>query len=146
MFFFFLSNLSCHLSLANRLSIQSKDFLTNTLLITNVMPETLHRTEISTPLFFSICKFGRAFPSISWLCEWPRLIRCNYSSWQRRLLVARVVFCTTLLEQPDQLMQPHYFVLGISDEFYSISARSSTRVNLKSLSLSEMIEAKFEEW
>lgn len=52
MLFFFLSNLPCHLSLANRLSIQSKDFLTNTLLITNLMPETLHRTEISTPLFF----------------------------------------------------------------------------------------------
>lgn len=51
--FFFLSNLSCHLSLANRLSIQSKDFLTNTLLITDVMSETLHRTEIrNTPLFF----------------------------------------------------------------------------------------------
>lgn len=52
MFFFFLSNLPCHLSLTNRLSIQSKEFLANMLLITNVMPETLHRTEISTPLVF----------------------------------------------------------------------------------------------
>lgn len=50
-FFFFLSNLSCHLSLENRFGIQSKDFLTNTLLITNIMSETLHRTEISTPPF-----------------------------------------------------------------------------------------------
>lgn len=51
MFFLLLSNLSCHLSLANRLGIQSKNFLTNTLLITNVMSETLHRTEISAPPF-----------------------------------------------------------------------------------------------
>lgn len=42
-------------------------------------------------------------------------------------------------------MHPHYFVLGISDELYSISVRISSREKLKSLSPSEMIEAKFEE-
>lgn len=56
-----------------------------------------------------------------------------------------MISCTTLLEQPDQLMHPHYFVLGISDELYSISVRISSREKLKSLSPSEMIEAKFEE-
>lgn len=56
-----------------------------------------------------------------------------------------MISCTTLLEQPDQLMHSHYFVLGISDEFYSISVRISSSEKLKSLSPSEMIEAKFEE-
>lgn len=42
-------------------------------------------------------------------------------------------------------MHSHYFVLGISDEFYSISVRISSSEKLKSLSPSEMIEAKFEE-
>lgn len=59
--------------------------------------------------------------------------------------MGRVVSCTTLLEQPDQLMHPHCFVLGISDEFYSIFVRSSSREKLKSLSPSEMTKAKFEE-
>lgn len=44
----------------------------------------------------------------------------------QRGLTPELFSCPALLVQPVQLMHPQYFVLGVSDEFCSVSVRSSS--------------------